>query len=287
MFSMLTGATCYALFIGHATAFIQSFDASKRLYRDKFKQVEEYISCRKFPPELRNKITDYYEHRYQGKMFDEENIIGELSECLREDIVNYNCQSLVAAVPFFSHADTNFVSEVISKLKYKVFQPGDIIIKEGTVGTKMYFIQEGIVDIITKEGEVATSLADGSYFGEICLLTNTKRVASVRAETYCNLFSLSVEHFDSVLEQYPVMRRTMETVAAERLIKIGQNPSIIRSEVDDMSDLSLIDSLSGQSIECAGPSKAKSENIVKCRSNAEARLVSEDGILRFQDYVVP
>ena len=70
----------------------------------------------------------------------------------------------------------------------------------------MYFIQEGIVDIIMGNGEVffgfclsalniiqvATSLSDGSYFGEICLLTNAKRVASVRAETYCNVFSLSV-----------------------------------------------------------------------------------------------
>lgn len=82
-----------------------------------------------------------------------------------QEIVNYNCRALVASVPFFTHADPNFVSEVVSKLQYEVFQPGDYIIKEGTVGTKMYFIQEGIVDIITKTGEVATSLSDGSYFG--------------------------------------------------------------------------------------------------------------------------
>lgn len=93
---------------------------------------------------------------------------------------------------------------------------GDIIIKEGTTGSKMYFIQEGIVDIVMANGEVATSLSDGSYFGEICLLTKAKRVASVRAETYCNLFSLSVDHFNVVLDQYPRMRRTMESVAAER-----------------------------------------------------------------------
>ena len=40
-----------------------------------------------------------------------------------------------------------------------------ILHREGTMGSKMYFIQEGIVDVITKEGEVATSLSDGSYFG--------------------------------------------------------------------------------------------------------------------------
>ena len=91
----------------------------------------------------------------------------------------------------------------------------------------MYFIQEGIVDIVMSNGEVATSLSDGSYFGEICLLTNARRVASVRAETYCNVFSLSVDHFNMVLEMYPLMRRTMESIAAERLNKIGkQNPQL-------------------------------------------------------------
>jgi len=71
----------------------------------------------------------------------------------------------------------------------------------------MYFIQEGIVDIVMSNGEVATSLSDGSYFGEICLLTNARRVASVRAETYCNVFSLSVDHFNAVLDMYPVSKK--------------------------------------------------------------------------------
>lgn len=38
---------------------------------------------RKFPRDMRNRITEYYEHRYQGKMFDEDAILSELSERLR------------------------------------------------------------------------------------------------------------------------------------------------------------------------------------------------------------
>ena len=82
-----------------------------------------------------------------------------------QEIINHNCRALVKSVPFFTNADPQFVSEVISKLSFEVFQTGNFIIREGTMGTKMYFIQEGIVDIITKDGEVATSLSDGSYFG--------------------------------------------------------------------------------------------------------------------------
>lgn len=42
------------------------------------------MSFHKLPADFRQKIHDYYEHRYQGKMFDEESILGELSEPLRE-----------------------------------------------------------------------------------------------------------------------------------------------------------------------------------------------------------
>lgn len=42
---------------------------------------------RKLPRKLRQKITDYYEHRYQGKMFDEQSILAEVNECLREVMI--------------------------------------------------------------------------------------------------------------------------------------------------------------------------------------------------------
>ena len=42
------------------------------------------MSFHKLPADFRQKIHDYYEHRYQGKMFDEESILEELNEPLRE-----------------------------------------------------------------------------------------------------------------------------------------------------------------------------------------------------------
>lgn len=42
------------------------------------------MAYRKLPRALRQRIANYYEHRYQGKMFDEAQILNEFSECLRE-----------------------------------------------------------------------------------------------------------------------------------------------------------------------------------------------------------
>ena len=48
-----------------------------------------------------------------------------LLEPVLQDVVNFNCRSLVAAVPFFANADPEFVSTVVTKLVYEVFQPGE------------------------------------------------------------------------------------------------------------------------------------------------------------------
>lgn len=49
-----------------------------------YKQVEQYMSFHKLPADMRQKIHDYYEHRYQGKIFDEDNILSELNDPLKE-----------------------------------------------------------------------------------------------------------------------------------------------------------------------------------------------------------
>lgn len=67
-------------------------------------------------------------------------------------------------MPLFANADPNFVTAMLTKLKFEVFQPGDYIIREGTVGKKMYFIQHGVVSVLTK-GNKEMKLSDGSYFG--------------------------------------------------------------------------------------------------------------------------
>lgn len=70
----------------------------------------------------------------------------------------------MASMPLFANAEPNFVTAMLTKLRFEVFQPHDYIIREGTIGKKMYFIQHGVCSVITK-GTLAMKLSDGSYFG--------------------------------------------------------------------------------------------------------------------------
>ncbi|XP_068741021.1 potassium/sodium hyperpolarization-activated cyclic nucleotide-gated channel 2-like [Montipora capricornis] len=225
--SMTIGATFYAVFIGIMSSLIMSIDSSGRLYNEKLSQVKEYMRYRKLPLRLRLKVEDYYEHRFHHKLFDEEVILNELSKALREEILKHNVSQLLHAVPFFSNGSREFLDDIVGKLKFEVYLNGEYICETGRKGDKMYFIQKGIVDVLTKDGELATSLGDGSHFGEICLLTEeARRVASVRAATICNLYSLSSPHFHEVLSEYPDMRIMLEEVAKERLSRIGLQPNL-------------------------------------------------------------
>lgn len=114
------------------------------------------MAYRKLPREMRQRITEYFEHRYQGKFFDEELILGELSEKLREDVINYNCRSLVASVPFFANADSNFVSDVVTKLRYEVFQPGKFLHFWCIIIEYKYYLQNVLLDI-TSDGDVGSA----------------------------------------------------------------------------------------------------------------------------------
>lgn len=68
---------------------------------------------------------------------------------------------------------------------------------------------------------------------EICLLTQeARRVASVRAATICDLYSLSSAHFHEVLGEYPSMKEMLKEVAKERLSRIGLNPDLSGELVD-------------------------------------------------------
>uniref|UniRef100_A0A8B9GTT0 Hyperpolarization activated cyclic nucleotide-gated potassium channel 1 n=1 Tax=Astyanax mexicanus TaxID=7994 RepID=A0A8B9GTT0_ASTMX len=201
MLSMIVGATCYAMFVGHATALIQSLDSSRRQYQEKYKQVEQYMSFHKLPADMRQKIHDYYEHRYQGKIFDEDNILNELNDPLKEVQSYYRVYTLIISSQLSSGTHTHTIGYTVS------------------IGLNQSYLLHHF-----KHVHVLFFLL---IFTEICLLTKGRRTASVRADTYCRLFSLSVDHFNEVLEEYPMMRRAFETVAIDRLDRIGKKNSLL------------------------------------------------------------
>ena len=93
--------------------------------------------------------------------------------------------------------------------------PGEVICKEGDAGDSMFFISSGALSVNLKDG--AVTLGSGEFFGEIALLKETPRVATVAANSFCELLVLRKADFEELLVKSPQLKEEIEKVAAARL----------------------------------------------------------------------
>ncbi|RWX56073.1 cation:proton antiporter [Photobacterium chitinilyticum] len=122
---------------------------------------------------------------------------------------------LVAKVPFFTKIGAHRISEIASMLMPRLVVPGERIINRGEPGTAMYFISSGAVEATTKYQPVR--LGSGDFFGELALLTQEPRSATVTAISYCQLLVLQLDDFNRITSAHPYLQERITEVAGKRL----------------------------------------------------------------------
>jgi len=84
--------------------------------------------------------------------------------------------------------------------------PGEIIFKEGDKGDSLCLVAEGLVDVFktSEAGEeiLLSTVSRGRPIGEMAVIDNSVRSATVKAQTKATLLTLSRENFDSLLEEH-------------------------------------------------------------------------------------
>lgn len=91
------------------------------------------------------------------------------------------------------------------------FHAGEIIFDEGDVGDKLYSIVKGEAEILHGEN-VVTTLAEGEVFGEIALVSDSPRTATVRAKTDVDVIAVSRSAFKQLITHLPGVRSTVDGV---------------------------------------------------------------------------
>jgi CRP-like cAMP-binding protein len=106
----------------------------------------------------------------------------------------------------------------------KGYRPGEVVIQEGTRGTSAYIILSGAVEVIKRSGErevpVAT-LGEGQVFGEMGLIEDRPRSATVRALTELKVRSIDRDHFNELLSTKPSVLIPIMKSLFERLRQVS------------------------------------------------------------------
>ena len=82
----------------------------------------------------------------------------------------------------------------------------------------MFFLAIGKVEIVTEFGQVIdTAEGPSSWFGEVGILQDLPRIATIRCTTDCSVYQLQQSDLMKMMDKYPEIKRTIEDTSKERL----------------------------------------------------------------------
>ncbi|GMI10428.1 hypothetical protein TrVE_jg5639 [Triparma verrucosa] len=212
------GAVFYSLLISSVASILNSANMSSRIFEERLNKLDDYMRSQKLPAALREKVKDHFHMQHSdGKLFDEEEILGNVTPLLRREIVGYKNREILLKVPFFHNPD-EFSTEVACHLSSEIVFMNEIVVREDTSGDSMFFIFSGVVEIFLQATADLTYVAigDGCYFGEVSILLNCKRTASARTKTQCMLFRMKATDLHHLLNDFPEKDEYMKRVSRAR-----------------------------------------------------------------------
>jgi voltage-gated potassium channel len=129
----------------------------------------------------------------------------------------------VAKMPLFSHLEASRIAEITGLLKRQVVPTHSVIVQRGEPADSMFFIMAGEVEVDVQPHPVR--LGPGQYFGEIALLRDTVRTATVRARKETQLLALDAADFRRLLESHPELKASIAEVAERRIAEAHLDPA--------------------------------------------------------------
>lgn len=131
----------------------------------------------------------------------------------------YNLRALLN-IPLFGDLTPSLLRVVLPRIRAAHYEPGDDIITQGDTGKEMYLIKSGTVEVLIRQGEQEATICElgpTEYFGEIALLREIPRTATVRSISRTELLVLDKQDFLALADQSRLFAQTMEIIGSRRL----------------------------------------------------------------------
>ena len=111
---------------------------------------------------------------------------------------------------------------VMESLELRVFQPGETIVDEGEPGSSMFAIVEGSVEVVrtlkTGRRRTVAFLGEGDFFGEMSILSDEPRFATVKAFERTAVLELTRERLERIVQRNPSVQEVLRAVYREHLL---------------------------------------------------------------------
>jgi CRP-like cAMP-binding protein len=120
------------------------------------------------------------------------------------------------ALPLFAGIDYRELDELAASAELKTASAGDVLAREGASGYMFFVIADGTVDV-DRGGEFLETLGPGDFFGEMAIVGEGRRNATVTAASPVELVVLFGTEFRSLEDEHPEAAQRIRQKVAERL----------------------------------------------------------------------
>lgn len=125
------------------------------------------------------------------------------------------------AVPLFANVDDRDLEQIAAASTVRTFGKNSIVVTEGDVSNSLYVILKGEVKVYVSDEDgnlnIINRLYAGDYFGELSLIDEGPRSASIETVTQCQMLILSRPYFLAYLEAHPTVAIQLLQGMAQRL----------------------------------------------------------------------
>jgi CRP-like cAMP-binding protein len=124
-------------------------------------------------------------------------------------------------LPLFASLSPEPLAKLLGAMQVKRLAPGEPIVKQGEDGKHAYIVVRGELTVVKKDGTTGTTLAllgPGAIFGEMALVSEAPRAASVRAVKACEVLAIGRDALEAVARKEPVIGEELGAFCRGRMV---------------------------------------------------------------------
>jgi len=134
----------------------------------------------------------------------------KLQETAKPDKVAKLIRSAIMDNDFMKNLEMSQINEIVNVMVPMEYAKNSQIIREGEAGTLVYVMEEGKVEV-SREGKMLSMMVAGKLFGELAILYNCKRTATIKAATNCKLWAIDRASFQTIMMRSGLEKQTKYT----------------------------------------------------------------------------
>ncbi|CAF1362888.1 unnamed protein product [Adineta steineri] len=136
---------------------------------------------------------------------------------------------------FMKNLEMNQIMSIVDCMYPLEHKDGSLIIKEGDVGNLVYILEEGTVEV-SKLNKVLTTMGPGRVFGELAILYNCTRTASIKALSNCKLWAVDRQTFQAIMMKAGMQKQAEHLELMKNIKSFEKLREDILSKIADVLD---------------------------------------------------